>query len=231
MSKTNIQYMKTGFSQDCHDRIFQSINCDIKTQICTIIFRSGHISSFPTVVSVYNRQYGITVCPEKEWILMSDWDWGVYCYNAKTGQLVWKLKDSCVQEIFYSTGHLVVHKANNALQKIDIETGKILKYISSSVLETVFSISNQLLFVHRIGQYSCIFNIETFCIVRKYKKSTVNPRGCLSLMIQSAYVEDEAFVITGIEQYANGHYENSFNDAKVFKRTIDPNFSECLNPA
>lgn len=48
-------------------------------------------------------------------------------------------------------------------------------------------------------------------------------------MIQSAYVEDGAFVITGIEQYANGHYENSFNEAKVFKRTIDPNFSECLN--
>lgn len=228
MPKTNIQYTVTGFSQNYHDKTFQTINCDINTQMCTVIFQSGNANSFPTVVSAYNRQYGITVCPDKAWILMSDWDWGVYCYNAKTGQLVWKIKDSCVQGIFYANDHLVVHKANNALQKIDIATGRIQKCISSSVLESAFSISDQLLFVNRIGRYACLFNIKTFSILRKYKKRTINPKECLSLVIQSAYIENEALVIAGIEQYANGRYVNALDNVATFKRTVDPDLSEYL---
>ncbi len=229
MSKNDIQYTSTGFCQNYYDHTFRRIDCNINTKTCTVSFQNGDTASFPAVVTVFNRQYGIAVCPDKAWIFMSDWDWGIYCYDAKTGHLNWKLRDSAVQGVFYSKDHLVAHKANNALQKINAATGKIEKHISSSVLESVFYISDRLVFVNRIGQYACLFDIEAFRIVKKYPKKIINPNACLTLIIQAAYIEDAALVIAGIEQYANRSYGNTIDGAVAFKRIVDSELLEYKN--
>lgn len=82
-----------------------------------------------SVMSIaYNGQFGISVSRDGRFLFIQTWDKGLLCYEAKTGNQVWRTKRRFgITNIFVNKSSVLVHQHDKALQLLDIETGEVLK--------------------------------------------------------------------------------------------------------
>ena len=72
--------------------------------------------------------YGIPVSKDGRFLFAQQDMRGLYCLDAKTGDIVWKTKSRAeVEHVLVRSQHLCCSKSRNEIQLIDIETGEVLK--------------------------------------------------------------------------------------------------------
>lgn len=80
------------------------------------------------IFTSYNHQFGISVSFDGRFLFVQTWDKGLFCYDARTGVLVWRTKRRFgITTVFVNENTLAVHQHDRALQLLDMETGEVLK--------------------------------------------------------------------------------------------------------
>lgn len=102
-------------------------NSDVTTII--IKYKNGEIYSWKNKhFKTYIDQFGIAVSTDGEKIFAQTWKNGLFCFNAKTGEQIWKTKSKRgITDIFINDDTIVAHQHEYALQLVDINSGEVLK--------------------------------------------------------------------------------------------------------
>ncbi len=78
--------------------------------------------------NAYNGQFGLSVSLDGRFVFVQSWDKGLFCYNAQTGELVWRSKRRFgITNIYVNETTVLCHQHDKALQLLDIETGEVIK--------------------------------------------------------------------------------------------------------
>ena len=76
----------------------------------------------------YNGQFGVAVSADGEKIFAQTWENGLLCFDAKTGEPIWRTKSRRgITSLFVNDDTIVAHQHEHALQIIDMHTGEVLK--------------------------------------------------------------------------------------------------------
>lgn len=76
----------------------------------------------------YNGQFGLSVSLDGRFVFVQSWEKGLFCYNAQTGDLVWRSKRRFgITNIYVNEKTVLCHQHDKALQLLDIETGEVIK--------------------------------------------------------------------------------------------------------
>ncbi len=108
--------------------------CDSSTneRINKIIvkYRNGETYKWKTkYISVYNMgQFGIAVSPDGSMVFVQTWENGLFCFDAKTGERIWRTKSRRgITNIFVGDNTITAQLHEYAMQLIDIKTGEVIK--------------------------------------------------------------------------------------------------------
>lgn len=189
------------------NRLLNCIESHTDTGICVLYFCDGTQVSFQTVYDFYNTQYGIAVSERYNCIFLSDWDRGIYCYDTRTGTLRWMFRGSRYRRIFVQPDYIVAMRAGKELSKIDIQTGKLMDSARSTTLEHTFALTDRILLVDRLGRDYCLFDMQKYKVVRRYKEKQINVFQCLSYTLRDAWLDKDILYIDGFER-KNDEREN-----------------------
>ena len=78
--------------------------------------------------NAYNGQFGLSVSLDGRFVFVQSWEKGLFCYNAQTGDLVWRTKRRFgITNIYVNEKTVLCHQHDKALQLLDIETGEVIK--------------------------------------------------------------------------------------------------------
>ena len=78
--------------------------------------------------NAYNGQFGLSVSLDGRFAFVQFWEKGLFCYNAQTGDLVWRTKRRLgITNIYVDEKTVLCHQHDRALQLLDIETGEVVK--------------------------------------------------------------------------------------------------------
>ena len=78
--------------------------------------------------NAYNGQFGLSVSLDGRFVFVQSWEKGLFCYNAQTGDLVWRSKRRFgITNIYVNEKTVFCHQHDKALQLLDIETGEVIK--------------------------------------------------------------------------------------------------------
>ena len=78
--------------------------------------------------NAYNGQFGLSVSLDGRFVFVQSWEKGLFCYNAQTGELVWRTKRRFgITNIYVNEKTVLCHQHDKALQLLDIETGEVIK--------------------------------------------------------------------------------------------------------
>ena len=78
--------------------------------------------------NAYNGQFGLSVSLDGRFVFVQSWEKGLFCYNAQTGDLVWRSKRRFgITNIYVNEKTVLCHQHDKALQLLDIETGEVIK--------------------------------------------------------------------------------------------------------
>lgn len=76
----------------------------------------------------YIDQFGVAVSIDGEKIFAQTWESGLFCFNAKSGEQIWRTKSRRgITDVFVNDETILVHQHEHALQLIDINSGEVLK--------------------------------------------------------------------------------------------------------
>ncbi len=103
--------------------VYNIENTDIKKMkfdkegCCQVVSKSDEvISEFQTVCSpAYNHQYGIPISIDGKLIFIGNWEKGLFCYDVRTGNLVWKQKPSKIRNIIVTSDALIVEVCDKGI--------------------------------------------------------------------------------------------------------------------
>jgi hypothetical protein len=215
----NIVNTDTGFIHYYEDEVFSHIEWERTTGNLKLNFSNGSQTVVASKCSIYNSQYGIPISKEHMKLFVSSWEQGLFCYDAITGDLVWQLKMPRITKVFIFSDYVITQKYGESILKVDIRTGEVINQLRGKSIECFFNVTGNLLFVGRINRAFCLLDADQFRVVKKYNEMLINPRQCLSLLIQSVAIKDHALTIEGLEQYSNKNF--SSKEQYRFTRLID----------
>ncbi|MBO4563383.1 MAG: PQQ-binding-like beta-propeller repeat protein [Clostridia bacterium] len=94
----------------------------------SVFYRSGEKHIWNTkYVGAYTDQFGIAVSNDGNYIFLQTWDNGLFCYNAKTGEKVWRTKSKRgITNVFVLDDSVLCQQHDRALQLLDIKTGEAI---------------------------------------------------------------------------------------------------------
>lgn len=96
----------------------------------TVLYRSGEKYTWKSkYIDAYNAgQFGIAVSADGMKILVQTWNMGLFCYDAKTGEQLWRTKSRRgVTNIFVGDRTVTAHVHEYAMHLIDVDTGEVIK--------------------------------------------------------------------------------------------------------
>ena len=96
----------------------------------TIQYKTGEIYQWETLyINSYNMgQFGIAVTTDGKMVLAQTWENGLFCFDAKTGERIWRTKSRRgITNIFVGDNTITAQLHDYAMQLIDIKTGEVLK--------------------------------------------------------------------------------------------------------
>lgn len=78
--------------------------------------------------NAYNGQFGLSVSLDGRFAFVQFWEKGLFCYNAQTGELVWRTQRRFgITNIYVNEKTVLCHQHDRALQLLNIETGEVVK--------------------------------------------------------------------------------------------------------
>lgn len=93
-----------------------------------VVYRNGEVFSWTTKwISSYILQFGVAVSVDGNCVFAQTWENGLFCLNARTGEIIWRTKSKRgITNIFVNEDTVLCHQRERALQLIDIHTGQVL---------------------------------------------------------------------------------------------------------
>ena len=95
----------------------------------TVQYKNGETYQWETLyINAYNMgQFGIAVTADGRMIFAQTWENGLFCFDAKTGERIWRTKSRRgITDIFVGDDTVTVQLHDYAMQLIDIKTGDVL---------------------------------------------------------------------------------------------------------
>ena len=95
-----------------------------------IQFRSGETYKWETkYINGYNiGQFGIAVSTDGTMVFAQTWENGLFCFNAKTGERIWRTKSRRgITNIFVGDTTITAQLHDYAMHLIDIKTGEVIQ--------------------------------------------------------------------------------------------------------
>ena len=96
----------------------------------TVQYRNGETYQWETLyINGYNMgQFGIAVTDDGETVFAQTWENGLFCFDAKTGERIWRTKSRRgITNIFVGDTTITAQLHDHAMQLIDIKTGEVLR--------------------------------------------------------------------------------------------------------
>jgi len=96
----------------------------------TIQYRTGETYKWETqYITSYNMgQFGIAVSTDGTMVFAQTWENGLFCFNAKTGERIWRTKSRRgITNIFVGDSTITAQLHDYAMQLIDIKTGEVIQ--------------------------------------------------------------------------------------------------------
>lgn len=217
----HVKRTKNGFVSIIQNGIVDRIECSYG-ESCTIYFYHIPPKKINIALSSFNLQYGIPVSDDGRTLFISSWEDGISAYDTLSGSIRWRLKIKKATSIIVYSAYVVLQKQGESLIKIDIENGTVLDTLRSGTIQRQFELLNPYILVDSIRARLSVVDTDRMCVVKQYGRDIVNPRKCLSLLIQNAMLQEGTVSIQGIEQYPDG--DHTKDRQYEFYRVIDSNF-------
>jgi WD40 repeat protein len=216
-----IEYTEYGFITKIENSYVDKVLCKYD-ESCTVYFYDRPSKELKVRCSSYNSQFGLPVSEDGRLLFVSSWEEGLFTYDIMSGAILWHLKDKKITSIVVYPSYIITQKFGASIIKLDINNGKILGEIKSGTIEMQFPLSGSYILVNSIKGKLSVVDTDKMLVAKNYSTKIVNPLDCLSLLIQDAQIQNEALMISGIEDYPNKRCESS--SPKPFVRAIDSNF-------
>ena len=223
----SVKNVKGGFWQFWDHPVVSKIWADYSAGITTVYYTNGSIRSLHAKCTGYNSQYGTPVSDDGSKLFVGAWEktLGLTCYSIEQDSVIWQMKRPKIRQIFCFDDYLVALEAQGALYKINIQDGKTVARIDNGALEDQFCLSEHTVFVNSIGKEACVINTQTMQNVKKYPRSVLNPRGCISFTLNRVELSGGRLMIYGFECIANDTQSGRLS-MEPYTRIIDENASE-----
>ena len=159
--------------------------------VCTVHFSDGTQSTFQTVYSVFNTQYGIAVSEKFHCILIGTWERGLYCYDAYTGERRWRSPMGSNRSMYVPphSDYVITTRAGKGLFRLDIATGLVHDSLRSTTTENSYRITDSVALVERLGRDYCLVDLEQFQIIKRYAPSKIQSPDAIAFIITDAWLE------------------------------------------
>lgn len=213
----NIKAIDGGFCETFSSQQIQKVVCTYDGK-CRIYYYTGKMQEILLECSSFNQQYGFPISETHSLLFASSWENGLSAYDISSGLLRWTIPIKKASAVIVMDEYLMLLKNGSALLKIDIASGSIIAEIKSKTIEHIYELRLPYVLLDRFCGRLSILNSANMEIVKTYTEKQINPRNCLSFVIQNVQLENESLVICGFEDYPN----RDFTSAKrqVFCRTL-----------
>lgn len=216
-----IKQIHNGFVEYTNHPCVEKVICKYGST-CTVYFRNKTSKTLKVNCSVYNSQYGVSVSNDGTKLFVGDWERGLSAYGIQSGEQLWRFKPGRIRNILVFPKYLVVARAYKEVAKIDIETGKMSASIRSGTIEHIFHLSASYIFADTISGKHCVIDIEKMVIIEMIHSKAINPKACLSLMLQDVKADGNSIIVTGIEDYPQKQFDpDHIRTGMPFVRKID----------
>lgn len=170
---------------------------------------------------VYLGQYGIDVSEDASCYFLHSWysRGGLSCFDLNTGGLRWQVNIKHARGAFITGEHILCFFLGYGIVKVRISTGEIVgRYPMSMNDDDFYRLSDDLFMV---GLKQRNYRIINSALEEVYRipQAVVNPRNCLSFLLQSCTLESEKLKLKGIENCPDPSY--GADSEHRFVRTID----------
>ena len=202
---------------------------------CTIHFHGKPAKEFSNDIidfcTVYNSQYGIPISNDgKKLFVGSTYKVedgvrkGLRAYDTETGEMIWRLNEGNIANIFVYDNYIVFLKAYASVFKVDINNGDILGQVKGSTVEQIFDLGNPYVLADAPVGNLKVIDTEKMLVVKKYTPKITNPLKCGSFRLGGAKLRDNSLTIFGYEYPPNATKNTDNMFGWPFERIIDTAF-------
>lgn len=206
-----------GFYETFQSNKVKKIVCTYSGE-CKVYYYNGIISEFSVECSSFNRQYGFPISETFNLLFTSSWENGLAAYDMSSGICRWTCPVKKATALVVEKTYLILLISGSALLKIDILSGCIITEIKSKSLEHIYELQSPYILLDRFRGRLSVVNSATMQLVHSFTSKQINPRDCLCVVIQEAYMEKDTLWVCGFEDYANQDFANS--NRKSFCRSL-----------
>lgn len=143
---------------------------DNPEKMVIVRYRSGETYTWNSkYFSSYIDQFGIAVSADGTKLFAQTWDNGLFCFDAKTGERIWRTKSRRgITNIFVNDDTITVQLHDYAMQLVDIHTGEVLKEKRPSTAWGFTSLNHQYLICHSTARRWEIIEAETLAVKESF---------------------------------------------------------------
>ncbi len=208
-----------GFTQTMTHPTVRALDCDCTQGTCTVQYADGSTRTHMIGCTVFNAQYGIPVSDDGQVLFVTSWEHGLRAVDAASGETRWQYPQSGLAQLILSGDRIFAHRLSKSLIALDAQTGAVSATLPLHDSDGIALLSPNRGLAWSNGGRARLIDLDTVTIARRYTGHEINPNRCLSVLIQSAAIEDDRLVLRGIECYPNGDYANATD--YPFRRTIE----------
>ena len=146
----------------------QTVDFDSHLSCVSVFMNDGSVYSWETnnVYVVGYMMYGIPVSNDGRYVFAQQDMRGLYCLDAKTGDIVWKTKSKAeIAHVLVGEKRLCVSKSRNEIQVIDIDTGAVLNSYRTPFDNRFEVLRDDIILNHTRGKFWEIISWENFEVI------------------------------------------------------------------
>lgn len=102
---------------------------DMQLAEVRVVFTDGEECIWKTEhIDGYTSQFGCSVSADGKYVFAQTWERGLFCLDARTGEMVWRTKSKRgITHIFVNKDTVLCHQHGHSLQLLDIPTGELIR--------------------------------------------------------------------------------------------------------
>jgi outer membrane protein assembly factor BamB len=121
--------------------------------------------------------YGVSVSQDGHYVFAQQDMRGLYCLDAKTGNVVWKTRSKAeISHILVLQQHLCCAKSRDEIQLIDINTGEVIKAHKTPFDNRFEVLNDNYILNHTRGKLWEILSSQTLEVVQSFSDKEFTAR-------------------------------------------------------
>ena len=222
------EYLDDGFIEYPENEFIEKIRFiydlydnDTHKGLCTVYYYHEPPRTLSIECTIYNRLLGYPVTEDGKTIFVSSWENGLTAYDITNNNILWRFKTTRIKKVTVYSDYVVAVKFGAAILKLDLYTGEVLDQMKSSTIEISWELQSPYILVDTFRGKLSIIDTKKMSVAKAYKEKTINPNNCCSLLIQKVNANNNALIISGLEEYP--HWDYAITGKSPFERIIDTN--------